>query len=236
MKLLALDTATEACSAAVWIDGAVQVRFEIAGRDHTQRLIPLVAAVLADAGIGYAALDGLVCGVGPGSFAGVRIGVAFAKGVALAQTLPVVGVSSLALLAQRAVAAGAERVLVAIDARMDEVYFQPFVRDGTGLAQPAGEAMVRLPQEVTVPAGQGRWTAVGTGWGQYEAVLRARVADDLIHLDGAALPQAADAFALALPVFECGEAPSADVLQPIYLRNRVALTLLEQQQKRAKTG
>ena len=236
MKLLALDTATEACSAAVWIDGAVHARFEIAGRDHTQRLIPVVGAVLAEAGIGYAALDGLVCGVGPGSFAGVRIGVAFAKGVALAQGLPVVGVSSLALLAQRAIAGGAGRVLAAIDARMEEVYFQAYVRDAGGLAQPLGEAVVCAPGEIAVPAGEGAWTAAGTGWGRYEAGMRERLPQAPERIDHAALPQAADAFALALPHFRRGDAPTADALQPVYLRNRVALTLLEQRQNRAKTA
>lgn len=237
MKLLALDTATEACSAAVWVDGAVHARFEIVGRDHTQRLIPIVTAVLAEAGLRHSQLDGLVCGLGPGSFAGVRIGVAFAKGVALAHELPVVGVSSLALLAQRALGAtDAERVLVAIDARMGEVYFQPFGRNAIGVAQAVNDAVVAAPGLVPVPSAPGPWLAAGTGWGAYEAELRARLACDINQLDAAALPQAADAFALALPAFQRGEAQAADAMQPIYLRNRVALTLLEQQQRRAQTG
>ncbi|MDO9454224.1 MAG: tRNA (adenosine(37)-N6)-threonylcarbamoyltransferase complex dimerization subunit type 1 TsaB [Stagnimonas sp.] len=235
MKLLALDTATEACSAAVWIDGVVHAHFEIAGRDHTKRLLPVVADVLAAAGLRYSQLDGLVCGVGPGSFAGVRIGVAFAKGVALAHELPVVGVSSLALLAQRTLgASGAQRVLVAIDARMGEVYFQRFERDADGLTQALGEAVVAAPGTVPLMAARAPWLAAGTGWGTYEAELRARLACEITHVDGAALPQAADAFACAIPVFKRGAAQNADVLQPIYLRNQVALTLLQQQQRRTE--
>lgn len=237
MNLLALDTATEACSAAVWRDGVIHAHFEIAGRDHTKRLLPVVAEVLAQAGLRYSQLDGLVCGVGPGSFAGVRIGAAFAKGVALAHELPVVGVSSLALLAQRALsAAGAERVLVAIDARMGEVYFQSFERDADGVATALHDALVAAPGAVPIPSGRGPWLAVGTGWGTYEPELRARLACEISRVDGAGagLPQAVDAFALSAPVFMRGEAQIADALQPIYLRNQVALTLLQQQQRRAE--
>ncbi len=235
MKLLAFDTATEACSAAVWVEGRVHARFEIVGRDHTQRLIPLVSAVMADAGLRYAQLDGLVCGVGPGSFAGVRIGVAFAKGLALAHALPVVPVSSLALLAQAAMAAGADAVLAAIDARMGEVYWQAFSRDALGLAEPAGAAVVAAPGAVQGPGARADWQGAGTGWGSYAAALREAVGG-VAAVDGQALPQAVHAFSLALPVFEQGSAPSADALQPIYLRNQVALTLVQQRQLRAKNA
>lgn len=235
MKLLALDTATEACSAAVWVDGVVHGRCEVVGRDHTQRLIPLVTSVLAEAGLGYSSLDGLVCGVGPGSFAGVRIGVSFAKGVALAHELPVLGVSSLQLLAEAALSApGCDPVLVSIDARMGEVYFQAFGRDADGLLQPLGEASVCAPGAVMVPDGYTRWQAVGTGWGTYAAELVAAVPQVLSRVDGSALPRAADALAPAAGVFARRAAPAADVLQPVYLRNRVALTLLEQRQLRAQ--
>ncbi len=233
MKLLALDTATEACSAAIWIDGSVHAHFEIVGREHTQRLISIVAGVLAEAGLRYSELDGLICGVGPGSFAGVRIGVAFAKGVALAHELPVVGLSSLALLAQ---AADGERVLAAIDARMGEVYWQAFGRDAAGLMQPLAEAVVCAPTAVPVPASSASWLAVGSGWGTYQAELRACVAGEIAAVNALALPQAAAAFALALPWFQRGQAASADALQPIYLRNRVALTLIEQKQLRARAA
>lgn len=235
MNLLALDTATEACSAAVWVDGVVNGRCEVVGRDHTQRLIPLVASVLAEAGLDYSQLHGLVCGVGPGSFAGVRIGVSFAKGVALAHELPVLGVSSLALLAEAALAEpGSDPVLVAIDARMGEVYFQAFGRGPAGEVQPLGEAAVCTPTAVLIPRGPARWQAVGTGWGSYAAELAAVVAQPLGRVDGHALPRAADALVRAAEVFERGAAPAADALQPVYLRNRVALTLLEQRQLRAK--
>lgn len=235
MKLFALDTATEACSVALWIDGEVIERFEVAGRDHTQRLPAMARGLLAEAGLGWSQLDGLVCGVGPGSFAGVRIGVAYTQGLALAHDQPVVGVSSLAMLAQVALREpGAERVLVAIDARMDEVYFAAFRRGEDGLAWAEGEASVCRPE--SVPGQLGESLAAGTGWGRYETVLRSAVGVGLLGVDGEALPRASAALELALPAFRNGRAGDAGSLAPIYLRNRVALTLAEQAQLRAKNG
>lgn len=240
MKLLAVDTATEACSVAVWQDGAVLQRYEVVGRDHTQRLLPMVQALLAEAGLRFGQLDGLVAGVGPGSFAGVRIAVSFIKGLALARELPTVGVSSLAILAQGAVRRqGAARLLAAIDARMGEVYFGAYAADAQGLVQPLQPAVVAAPAAVRLDAAADAnqpWQAVGSGWGSYEVQLRAAIGACIAHCDGAALPEARDALTLALPQFKAGLADAADKLLPIYLRNRVALTLTEQAQLRAKNS
>lgn len=232
MKIFALDTATEACSVALWLDGVIVERFEIAGRDHTQRLPAMAHALMAEAGLAWSQLDGLVCGVGPGSFAGVRIGVAYTQGLALAHGQPVVGVSSLAMLAEGA--GGAGRVLAAIDARMDEVYFAAYRRDADGRLQAETEPRVCRPD--AVPALAGAALAVGTGWGRYETVLRTATGAGLSGVDGEALPHAAAALALALPEFRAGRAGDAAILAPIYLRNRVALTLVEQAASRAKNA
>ncbi|HUS24639.1 MAG TPA: tRNA (adenosine(37)-N6)-threonylcarbamoyltransferase complex dimerization subunit type 1 TsaB [Candidatus Binatia bacterium] len=223
---LALDTATEACSAAVWLDGAVRERFEIAQRGHTQRLVPMIRELLAECGRDPGALDAVVCGVGPGSFAGVRIGVGVAKGLALARGLPVVPVSSLAMLAQRQVQAGATHVACAIDARLGEIYLGAY-RAEHGLAvalQPdrlsTAEAAGALPAA--------RWHAAGTGWAAAGVALRVATGIDPVACDGAALPRALDALALALPRLAAGETLGADALVPAYLRDKVALTLEEQ--------
>lgn len=232
MKILALDTATEACSAALWQDGQVLARFENAGRSHTERLMPMVQGLMAEAGCGFAQLDGIACGVGPGSFAGVRIGVGFAKGLALAHELPTVGISSLAMLAQREVAGGAARVLAVIDARMDEVYFGSYGADAQGLAQLLEPETVRPPAALPSVAA-GDWAAAGTGWGTYPQMLAGRPDVRLTAIDGAALPSAHEALSLALPRFGTRLAGSADQLEPVYLRNKVALTLIEQAGLRA---
>jgi len=230
MNLLAIDTATEACSAAVWKDGALHSRFELVGRDHTQRLLQVVAAVMADAGLRYGDLHGIACGVGPGSFAGVRIAVAFCKGLALAHETPVVGVSSLALLAQGQLRRkpSAQHIAAAIDARMGEVYCGLFANQN-GLAVAVGPEQVAAPMSVkawveAVPS----FDAVGSGWPAYTEALSQALGQPQNVLANS-YPDALDALALARPIFESGGGFAADALAPTYLRNNVALTLVQQQ-------
>ncbi len=230
MKLLALDTATEACSVALMIDGQLLSRYDVAGRSHTARLPSMLQSVMAEAGLSYAQLDGYVCGVGPGSFAGVRIGVGFIKGLALAHERPVVAVSSLQMLALPALDAGAARVLTAIDARMDEVYFAAWSRSDNGLPQMLTPAQVAAPAQIGPHAGA--WHAAGSGWQSYADVLRAATGATLETVDGAALPRAADALRIARPRFVAGDIISAADLLPDYLRNKVALTMREQAARR----
>lgn len=232
MKLLAIDTATEACSVAAFLDGQVVERFETAGRSHTERLMPMVQQVLGDSGLSLAQLDGLVCGIGPGSFAGVRIGVGFVKGLALALDRPVVGVSSLPALALRAMRQGADRVLAAIDARMNEVYWGVYQRGAGGLPRALQAELVAGPAEVP-PAAPAQWIAVGSGWGSYGETLRLAARVQPVQVLADALPHAEDLLRLALPEFVAGHAISADGLAPLYLRNKVALTLSEQAALRA---
>jgi tRNA threonylcarbamoyladenosine biosynthesis protein TsaB len=228
MKLLAIDTSTEACSAALWLDGELRERFELTGREHTQKLMPQVASLLAECGVGYKQLDGIVCGHGPGSFAGVRIGVGYVKGLGLALDRPVLGVSSLAMLALRAAREHrVTQVLSAIDARMNEVYFGAFEVIEGRLRELAPE-IVLPPAAVPAAMPAGRWLAAGTGWGPYREALSKAVAVDLAEVLPEALPHAGDALLLALPQFEAGRAINADALTPVYLRNKVALTLVEQ--------
>ena len=133
MRILAIDTATEACSAALWNDGAQSAHFEICPREHTQRILPLVQEVLTESGTTLSELDALAFGRGPGSFTGVRIGIGIAQGLALGAELPMIGVSTLATMAQGAWRkTGATRVLAAIDARMGEVYWAEYQRDEAG--------------------------------------------------------------------------------------------------------
>lgn len=224
MFYLAVDTATDACSVATYCDGEIRERFEVLQREHTQKLLPMIQAALADCGRPVAQLDGLVCGIGPGSFAGLRIGVGVIKGLALARELPVVGVSSLAMLAQRAFTENrAQQVAACIDARLNEVYFGAYRRDAEGMAVSLLEDRACAPDAVP-PLGEGEWLGAGNGW----SVVKTRPA----VLDEKALPHAADALALALPRFAAGQVTQADDLAPAYLREHVALTLEQQAQRR----
>jgi len=169
-------------------------------------------------------------GRGPGAFTGVRLAIAIAQGIALALDRPLIPVSTLQVLALRA-PAEATHVLSSIDARMGEVYAARHVCvDGQWQLQ--GEEVVCAPEAVELPDGS-RWFGVGTGFGAAEGVLATRLADQLDGVDAQALPRASDLLALAVPMFERGEAMAPELVEPAYLRNNVALTLVEQQAARA---
>ncbi|STF66969.1 protease YeaZ [Escherichia coli] len=130
MRILAIDTATEACSVALWNDGTVSAHFELCPREHTQRILPMVQDILTTSGTSLTDINALAYGRGPGSFTGVRIGIGIAQGLALGAELPMIGVSTLMTMAQGAWRKnGATRVLAAIDARMGEVYWAEYQRD-----------------------------------------------------------------------------------------------------------
>jgi tRNA threonylcarbamoyladenosine biosynthesis protein TsaB len=217
MILLALDTATEACSAALAIDGDIRERFEIAPQRHGELILPMVDALLAEAGITLAQIDALAFGRGPGAFTGVRIAVSVAQGIAFGADLPVVPVSSLAALAQ---GCGRERVLVAVDARLDEVYWGMYTRTAAGLMALQGEERVVPPGQVPVPQ-SGGWFGAGSGWTTYETELVRRCGDHIVGHDGARLPHAREVARLGLAAYQAGAAVSAEQALPVYLRDDV---------------
>lgn len=222
MKLLALDTATDACSAALLIDGETRQEFRVAPRDHARLLLPMIDALLAESGLKPAQLDGIAFGRGPGSFTGLRIAAGITQGIALGLDLPVVPVSTLAALAQGAIREeDATRVLSALDARMQEIYWGAFVKATDGLACAAGDECVCAPAAVPVPEGTG-WIGVGSGWDAYVAVLQARCGASVGvgRLDRR--PQAFDIALLAAPALARGEALPAEQALPVYLRDQVA--------------
>ncbi|HEJ9056339.1 tRNA (adenosine(37)-N6)-threonylcarbamoyltransferase complex dimerization subunit type 1 TsaB [Serratia fonticola] len=221
-RILAIDTATEACSVAIWNQGEVHALFELCPREHTQRILPLVQQVLAESGSSLSQLDALAFGRGPGSFTGVRIGIGIAQGLALGAELPMLGISTLQTMAQGAWRiTGAQRVLAAIDARMGEVYWGQFERqlDGQWL-ESAGEAVLS-PQQALERAQhlQGDWAHVGTGWQTYPDLV---AGSSLNVTDGKMLlPQAEDMLPLALQAWQQGLAVNVENAEPTYLRNEV---------------
>ncbi|KAF1709225.1 tRNA (adenosine(37)-N6)-threonylcarbamoyltransferase complex dimerization subunit type 1 TsaB [Pseudoxanthomonas kalamensis DSM 18571] len=234
MRLLAFETSTEGCSVALWLDGEVRERFEVAPRRHAELALPWAEALLADAGIARAQLDAVAVGRGPGAFTGVRLGVALAQGIALALDLPVLPVSTLRALAMRGMAEMFEgsRILAAIDARMGEIYAATFHVEG-GEPQGQGNEVVIAPTDHVLPGEDDGWIGVGTGFAAGEGILQTKLAPRFSRIDSTALPHAADVARLAATAFARGEALPADKLEPAYLRNNVALTLAEQQAQRA---
>ncbi|HAF94140.1 MAG TPA: tRNA (adenosine(37)-N6)-threonylcarbamoyltransferase complex dimerization subunit type 1 TsaB [Pseudomonas sp.] len=216
--LLALDTATEACSVALLHEGRTLSRYEVIPRLHAQRLLPMVREVMDEAGLALGALDAIAFGRGPGAFTGVRIAIGVVQGLAFALQRPVLPVSDLACIAQRAWREqGARQVAVAIDARMDEVYWACYREQG-GEMQLAGLEAVLPPEQVALPReATGHWFGAGTGWG-----YAGRLAVQVEGHDATLLPHAQDLLQLASFAWQRGEAVGAEQAQPIYLRDNVA--------------
>lgn len=216
--LLALDTATEACSVAVLHDGKVLSHYEVIPRLHAQKLLPMIKQIMADIGAPLSAIDAIAFGRGPGAFTGVRIAIGVVQGLAFGLDRPVLPVSNLAVLAQGAHRVqGATQVAAAIDARMDEVYWGCYAAV-EGEMRLQGEEAVLAPEQVALPdAASGHWYGAGTGWGYVE-----RLAVKPDAFDASALPHAQDLLTLARFAWARGEALPADLAQPVYLRDKVA--------------
>lgn len=226
MNLLAIETSTEACSVALIHGDVVIARSEIAPRRHTELVLPMADALLAEAGLGRHALDAIAVGRGPGAFTGVRLGISLAQGMALALDLPVVTVSSLAALALEAPEDDAD-ILAVIDARMGEIYAASFRRDDNGGLVALDDERVCHPETLRLPA-SAAWHVVGTGWSTYADVLRPQLTGELRSAEGSRYPQARHVAELAAREFAAGRADAPEHALPVYLRDKVALTLVEQ--------
>ena len=227
MKILALDTATEACSVALLLGDTILARYEEPKRGHAELILPMVDAVLAEAGIELRALDCLAVGRGPGAFTGVRIAVSVAQGLAFGVERPIVPVSDLAALAQRAAHAhAAQRILACLDARLGEVYWAAFEVGPDGLVVAATEERVGTPASVTVPGG-GQWFGVGNGWAAHPglvAQLSQTGTGAPTRVDATLLPRAQEVAQLAARDFRAGLAVPPEQALPVYVRDSVAVT------------
>lgn len=219
MKILALDTATEACSAALLSGNAVHERHEIAPRRHAELILPMVDGVLAEAGLGLQDLDAIAFGRGPGAFTGVRIAAGVTQGLALGAGLPVIPLSSLATLAQGATGEAAV-LLPAIDARMGEIYWAAYERGQDGLVRLQTEEQVTSPDAVRVSAGE-RIFGVGSGWATYRLRLESVLDGHITGMDPGRYPLARDMLPLAVREYNAGRWVSADRALPVYLRDNV---------------
>lgn len=223
MRILAIDTATEACSVALLNNGNITAHVELCPREHTQRILPMVRDMLNQQCVSLTALDALAFGRGPGSFTGVRIGIGIAQGLALGAGLPMIGISTLATMAEGAWRkTGATRVLAAIDARMGEVYWGEYQRNANGNWQGEASEAVLTPEAAAARLAEldGEWATVGTGWPAWPE-MAAHCA--LTLRDGnMLLPEAEDMLPLAQHQWQSGQACAVELAQPVYLRNEVA--------------
>jgi tRNA threonylcarbamoyladenosine biosynthesis protein TsaB len=219
MNLLVIDTATEACSVAVEVKGKTFSRFEVCPQQHSQRILPMVDEVLKDAQVKLSELDYLAFGRGPGSFTGVRIATGMLQGLSLGTGLPVVGISTLAAMAQQAITQQqSKQVSCAIDARMSEVYFANYVNE-SGIAVLQKEEQVLPPEDALVHIQSlQNPTGVGTGWQAYpqlNANNQVEIAEAILY------PNALFMLPLAKRAIANGEACEVEQIQPVYLRDKV---------------
>lgn len=225
MKILAIDTATEACSAALLVEGRIIAREREFERGHAEHILPMVDEVLAEASLQLAGLDALAFGRGPGGFTGVRLAASVAQGLAFGAGLRVVPVSDLRAVAQRAFDSDAAvtRVLVCNDARMQEVYWGAFERGPDGLAVAAGAEHVSSPQKVVLPSAWAETPVAGAGRGfRAYPKLHEHFGPHMRVVGEELLPRALEIARLAVPEVQAGRLFAPEEAIPVYLRDDVA--------------
>ena len=219
MNLLALESSTNACSVALACRGAVYERHVVEAKAHTRLLIPMIRETLEEGGLALADLDAIVLGNGPGSFIGMRIAASVAQGLAYGSSLGIVPVSSLAAVAAEAFRqTDGEKILVAQDAHMNEVYLQSFARGEGDLPRACGETGL---QPVARIESLEKTDAAGAGWHRYPDLLQLN-ADRISRVLDVHFPRASFLLTLGAALFREGTVTAAADLVPDYVRSKVA--------------
>ncbi len=220
-RLLAIETASAACSAALLVNGEVEERYALAPRQHADLILPMIESLLAEAELEVTRLDAVAFGQGPGSFTGVRIAASVVQGIAFGADLPVVPVSSLAGVARGAMQESKlEKVMCAFDARMSEVYWGVYTASGDGGVTLSGEEIVGKPAEVQLPDGAD-WVGAGSGWEIYGEILTERAGERLVRIFPDYEPRARDIAMLGAEKYIAGVKLPAEQARPVYLRDNV---------------
>ncbi|MBY0544253.1 MAG: tRNA (adenosine(37)-N6)-threonylcarbamoyltransferase complex dimerization subunit type 1 TsaB [Gammaproteobacteria bacterium] len=215
MKILAFDTSAESCSVALYSAGTCLEKMNIEPRKQAERLLPIIDSLLIEAGLRRSDLSGLALTHGPGAFTGVRIAISAGQAIAYALDLPVVTVSTLAAIAQGAHRKwGWQHVAVAVDARMDEVYWGCYQLSESGLMEAVMPDAIARPETVQLPV-ETPWRGAGSAW----LVYREKI-PNLAETHGLTI-EAIDIISLALPQFNQGNTIRAHDVKPVYLRNKV---------------
>ena len=231
-KILALDTSTDACSVAISVDGEIQEDFRIIPRQHTKQLLPMVEQILAGAGLKVSQLDAIAFGRGPGSFAGIRIATGAAQGLAFAADLPVLPTSTLAAIALQAMRDhNVDYVASTLDARMNELYCCAYQLD-KGLPKAMMPELVVAPSAMSLPSAE-RWFAAGKGWlylDDMPAEVQQVVSDPVLDI----YPSAAAIAELAVDAYARQDWVSAELAQPVYLRDEISWKKISEQKKKGQ--
>lgn len=196
IQLLAIETATDACSVALLTGKRLIHRYEISPQQHAQLILPMIDSVIAEAKISLESIDVLSFGRGPGSFTGLRIAASIIQGLGVGLQKPIVPISTLRALAQKTFREqGATHVFSSLDARMDERYWALFVLDKNGVMQPFSEERVESENKIILP--EGKWVAA------------------------VGFPDAQDVAMLAGVEYQLGNSVSPKDAIPIYIRDNV---------------
>lgn len=232
MKILAIDTATEACSVALLDEERCDEIFEVIPRQHTERVLPMVDEILKQANYSLSQMDALAFNCGPGSFTGVRVATSVVQGLAFSANLPVVPVSSLAALAQMAFRLEQkENSLSTIDARMKEMYWACY-HCVNGIMQLVDTEKVTTADKVSTFSASSDNTechAIGSGWDTFKDELSQSQRVNITSSSQGAFPHAQDIAVLARHAYEQGAAVSAEEAIPSYVRNEVTWKKLKDQ-------
>jgi len=227
MRFAAIETATEWCSVALWQDGEI-VSLELrAANRQGEVLLPMLEKLFARCGSGMGDIEAVAYGAGPGAFTGLRIACGVAQGLAFARGLPVIGISTLEATAEES---GAKRALVALDARMHEVYYAAFEKRA-GKWHEAVSARCVAPDAVEAPEAGSRgadWLGCGNGFAVYREALDKRLAGVMMRVAPEVRPSALAVARLAAPRLAAGEGVDAAQATPHYVRDKIALTSAEQ--------
>ncbi len=221
MKILAVDTATEACSAALLIDGDIQERYQLAPREHTKLILPMIDSLMAEAQINTQDLDALAFGRGPGSFTGVRIATGIIQGIAFAADLPVAPISTLAAIAQGCIESTTHNVIfTAVDARMNEIYWAVYHRNPENFVELVGKESVTPIQTIEYTGSKG--FGIGSAWKIHETAMIKQLSNFLIDYDANHLPKASTIAKLGARDYSLGKTVPVEQAMPVYLRDKVA--------------
>lgn len=219
MNIIAFDTSTEYCSLALWRDGEICYKEIFAGQRHSELLLPMLHEMLTENNLALKQINGYAFGAGPGSFTGIRIACGIAQGLAFATECPVTGISTLEALAQRIING---KVVVALDARMGEIYHAAYEKQDTGTWRTVCKATVCAPTNAPTLSGN-NWIGCGSGFDLYQKELSKHYSEHLSHIKNGLFPHAREIATLAATKFSNKLATNPIHATPIYVRNKVAL-------------
>lgn len=220
MKILALETSTEFCSVALNLNGKISYKEVLAERRHSEILLPMVQELLSETELVLQQIEAIAFGAGPGSFTGLRIACGIAQGLAYAIDLPIVGVSTLEAVAQQI---EKQKVIVALDARMNEIYHAAYQKQSSDHWKIISEPkLCTADQAPSLPGND--WDGCGSGFDIYSNKLSEHYSKQLQKVHYGLHPQAREIAQLAVSKLSNNDSDTNPIYAaPIYIRNKVAL-------------